>query len=208
VLQTVHATVTNLHNYFSTVTLRVVDREQCERSADPELTEAEVLHALKEVSSYMRTQRDRYALMAEPLEPHEERMMTGFFSSRLLAHVRIVRLADRGMERLPAGPSQGHFRHLLELTHLPSVTFEDILVFNDKVTARSLFHALVHAVQFDLLGLDRYTDLFVRAFMASGWRFTIPLEAHAFELQSRFAAKPASIFPVEDEVRAWIARTF
>jgi hypothetical protein len=87
---------------------------------------------------------------------------------------------------------------------MASVTFLDTIVFNEKVTERFLFHALVHAVQFEVLGLERYTNLFVRSFINTKFHFSVPIEAHAFSLESRFVGQPADRFSVEDQVRLWI----
>ena len=83
------------------------------------------------------------------------------------------------------------------------MTFVDVVVFNESVTERSLFHALVHAVQFEVLGLERYTNLFVRSFVDTKFHFSVPLEAHAFSLESRYAGGPSDRFSVEDQVRLW-----
>src|SRR5437868_6066949 len=85
----------------------------------------------------------------------------------LLQHVRTVELHGR---RLPPPPFYLEARslgieNLPELTHMASLTFVDVIVFNDLIIERTLFHGLVHAVQFHLLGLERYTELFVRAFL-------------------------------------------
>jgi hypothetical protein len=132
--------------------------------------------------------------------------MGKFFSPTLLAKVRVVQLADLGLGRIEVKLRSNTHQNLLQLTHMASVTFEDVVVFNEPLTPRLLFHALVHAVQFQLLGLPRYTELFVRAFVATRWRFNVPLEAHAFELESRFVTDCRQAFAVEDEVRLWIDR--
>jgi hypothetical protein len=85
-----------------------------------------------------------------------------------------------------------------------SLTFLDVVVFNERVTQRSLFHALVHAVQFQVLGLERYTELFVRSFVNTRFHFRVPIEAHAFFLESKFARPAAEQFSVEDQVRLWV----
>ena len=74
------------------------------------------------------------------------------------------------------------FDNLPEITHMDSLTFIDVVVFNEELTERSLFHALVHAVQFHVLGVERYTERFVRSFLKTRTHFTVPLEAHAFSL--------------------------
>jgi hypothetical protein len=95
------------------------------------------------------------------------------------------------------------FQNMPEVKHMHSLTFLDVVVFNEKITERTLFHGLVHAVQFEVLGLDRYADLFVRRFANTKLHFSVPLEAHAFSLESKFAGTHAARFSVEDEVRRW-----
>ncbi len=87
---------------------------------------------------------------------------------------------------------------------MASVTFLDVVVFNEKLTERSLFHALVHAVQFHVLGLERYAELWVRGFVDTKVHFTVPLETHAFSLESKFVRPDPGRFSVEDEVRLWL----
>jgi len=94
--------------------------------------------------------------------------------------------------------------NLPELTHMASLTFVDVIVFNDLIIERALFHGLVHAVQFQILGLERYTDLFVRAFLRTHAHFTVPLESHTFALESKFVLDPNRHFSVEEQVRLWL----
>jgi len=87
---------------------------------------------------------------------------------------------------------------------MASLTFVDVIVFSDLIIERALFHGLVHAVQFQILGVERYTDLFVRAFLRTNAHFTVPLETHAFSLASKFAVAPDRAFSVEEQVRLWV----
>ncbi len=59
-------------------------------------------------------------------------------------------------------------------------------------------------VQFQVLGLERYTELFVRGFADTKFHFTVPLEAQAFSLESRFARPRLERFSVEEQVRLWL----
>ncbi len=79
----------------------------------------------------------------------------------------------------------------------------DIIVFHDEITLRTLFHGLVHATQMAFLGLDRYTDFYVRGFVKSRSWIAIPLEAQAYQLDTRFAMSRSATFSVEDEVKTW-----
>ncbi len=169
------------------------------------LDEKQIEYAIACVSSYLRDQRDRYLPSATPLSKEHHDRMAPFFSADLLDQVRWVEL--RGA-RIPNPPFYAEakalgFLNLPDIPHMTSLTFLDVLVFNDVLTERSLFHALVHAVQFQVLGLERYTELFVRGFVNSRFHFLVPVEAHAFFLESKFARPAAGTFSVEDQIRLW-----
>jgi len=78
-----------------------------------------------------------------------------------------------------------------------------VIVFNETFTTRDLFHGLVHAAQVQCMGLSEWARLFVRGFLEARSYFLVPLKAHAFSLDARFAANPGKPFPVEDELRSW-----
>jgi hypothetical protein len=206
VLSTAQASAAGLHEFFSSIPRPPLASD--EKLHGPQwnetLKEAQVLEAIADVAAYMRSQRERFLPISAGLQPGHVDALGEFFSPTLLRRVRVVELARQGLGRLEVRPSGNGYQSLLDFTHMASVTFEDVVVFNETLTMRSLFHALVHVVQFQLLGLERYTELFVRAFLTTRWRFNVPLEAHAFELESKFAADRAKGFLVEDEVRAWI----
>jgi len=96
--------------------------------------------------------------------------------------------------------SSGNFP---DFVHLASFTYVDTIVFHDEIALRTLFHGLVHATQMALLGLDHYTDLYVRGFVKSRSWIAIPLEAQAHQLDTRFAMSPSTSFSVEEEVKSW-----
>jgi hypothetical protein len=167
------------------------------------LTEEQVLDVLEQLRGYLHGQRKHYLPFGKPLGSEHVGLMSRFFSPSLVSRIKVVQLVNR---RITA-PSfcqeirASGFPGLKEFTHGASMTFEDLLVFNDEITDRLLFHALVRSVQFQVLGLDRYAELFVRAFLNTRLRFGVPLERHAFELDSRFAADRKTPFSVEDAVR-------
>jgi hypothetical protein len=171
-----------------------------------ELTEERIAEAIDLVSSYLQRQRERYFPSAAALNRHQKALMWPYFSPDLLEQVRIAELHG---DRVPNPPFYAEakalgFINLPQLTHMHSLTFLDVVVFNEKVTERCLFHGLVHAVQFAVLGIERYTERFVRGFVNSKLHFSVPLEAHAFSLESKFMGAPAQRFSVEDQVRLWL----
>ncbi|HZC65621.1 MAG TPA: hypothetical protein VE545_03540 [Candidatus Dormibacteraeota bacterium] len=205
-LTTAQATASGLHEYFSSIPRPPIHDHPLATSEGPQLNDAQVLDAIVDIAAYMREQRDRFLPLSEPLPEEHLALLRPFFSPTLLRKVRVVLLAAHGLSRADVHSRAHGYQRLLDFTHMASVTFDDVVVVNETLTTRLLFHALVHAVQFQLLGLQRYTELFVRTFVTSRWRFKVPLEAHAFELEGRFAADLHARFLVEDEVRLWIDR--
>jgi len=87
----------------------------------------------------------------------------------------------------------GHPEHVGRLRAIPRALRED----------PDLFHALVHTVQIQVLGLERYAELWVVNFVKTRAHFTVPLEVHAFSLASRFLRPSPDRFSVEGQVRRW-----
>ena len=96
--------------------------------------------------------------------------------------------------------SGGHFP---DFVHLASVTYIDIIVFNDAILPRTLFHGLVHAQQMAALGLETYVGFYLRGFLKTRSWINIPLEAQAFQLEARFSMTPPEVFSVKEEIDLW-----
>lgn len=155
--------------------------------------------------SYLNQQRDVYARFGVGLDAQSKTMMRPFFSAGILDHVLAIELNGRNLENPPfyADAQAMGLAHLPEISSMPSVTFIDVFVFNPTLNPRQLFHALTHAVQFQVLGAERYAEFFVRGFFRTGSHHTVPLEAHAFQLESRFMKNRGDSFSVEEQVRLW-----
>jgi hypothetical protein len=194
-----------LSEYYSSIEKKIPAAETAAAPL-PAPSEQLVLEYIDRVSSYLREQRDRYFASAVPLTMHQKALMWPYFSAAMLDRVKVVELNGA---RIPNPPFYDEARalgfvNLPEITHMHSLTFLDVVAFNERITERTLFHALVHAAQFEVLGLERYTELFVRSFVNTKLHFSVPLEAHAFSLESKFVGAPAHRFSVEDQVRLWM----
>ena len=67
---------------------------------------------------------------------------------------------------------------------------------------RLMFHELVHAVQYEILGLDEFSRQYVRGIVEGEFDYyRIPLEVIAYDLDRRFSDNPGAAFSVLDEVR-------
>jgi hypothetical protein len=167
--------------------------------------EEQVQKAISWFTSYLCAERDGHYGMGKPLDSELRGLMDGYFEAELLNRVRVRELRDRRVENpwfYPIAREEG-VRHLPDITHKAAVTFLDVVVFNEKLTTRDLFHGLVHAAQVNVLGLDVFAELFVRGFLRARSYFLVPLKAQAFNLDAKFAANPSQRFPVEEEVRQW-----
>lgn len=202
-------TASALSEYYSSIEKQIPADEAASAPASglaAGLNDKQILQAVEYVSSYLRDQRERYLPSAVPLSEQHQTAMRPYFSAKLLEQVKVVELHGA---RVPNPPFYEEakalgFVTLPDITHMNSLTFIDVLVFNEGLTQRSLFHALVHAVQFQVLGLERYTEIFVHNFVNTRFHFRVPLEAHTFFLESKFARPAAERFSVEDQVRLWV----
>lgn len=196
-------TASALNEFYSTIASKI---PQAAQNHAPELTSSHIAQAVDYLSSYLRDQRQRYLPDALPLNNQQKARMWPYFSPTILDQVRMVELQGQRVSppAFYAEASALGFDNLPEVTHMDSLTFIDILVFNETLTERSLFHALVHFVQFQVLGVERYAELFVQSFIKTRAHFSVPLEAHAFTLESRFMRPSAEKFSVEDHVLRWV----
>jgi hypothetical protein len=162
--------------------------------------------AIAKVVLYLQVQRDIYYRVGQPLGEERRGELAGFFSPALLDRVRVVELKERRVANpwfYDEARAKG-IQNLPDISHKVAVTFLDVVVFNQQVTSRDLFHGLVHAAQFELLGLEHFAELFVAGFLDARSYFLVPLKAHAFALDTRYAEDPKTRFSVEDEVRRWL----
>lgn len=168
-------------------------------------SDPQVQDAIAKVSLYLQGQRDLYYAIGEPLNSELRNKLQGFYSESLLDRVRIVELKDRRVDNpwfYEEARAKG-IQNLPDIAHKVAVTFLDVVVFNQRVTQRDLFHGLVHVAQVKLLGEERFAELFVTGFLQARSYFLIPLKAHAFALDTRYAEDPNTRFSVEDEVLRW-----
>jgi len=202
VLRKALSSASALHHYYSGIARQVTDPDSIAASSAPSWHEERVTDAIVKVSHYLHEQREQFRPDGRPLSENHRVTMTPFFAPALLDKIRIVALEGRRISNPPfyaEARAQG-LNSLPEFTHMASLTFEDVVVFHGDIAARTLFHALVHAVQFEVLGLKRYTELFVRGFLRTRSHISVPLEAHAFTLESKFAGDPAQTSSGEEKV--------
>ena len=179
----------------------------------PKLNDEQVAWIVKEVTGYIQKQRQLFIARAVHLNPNQKAALQSFFPASALDSARILALAKErvsnpyfyaqllGMGFTPES--------LPDFSQMAAVTFVDTIVSHGQMTDRTLFHELVHVVQYANLGLQDFAAKYVTGFLKGGSYKAIPLEMNAYELDARFAAAPSNSFSVETEVQAWTdARKF
>ncbi len=195
-----------LHEFYQGIQNRVA-KPEVQRELFTQGTPEQIAQGVDWLCDYMRQQREAHFPLAEPLAASQKTALARYFRVRLLEQVRVVELNGARVpvpEFLAQVRALG-FDNLPDVQHMESLTFIDVVAFNERLTERALFHALVHTVQIQVLGLERYAELWVRGFLKGRALFTVPLEVHAFSLASRFLRPLAETFSVEDQVLHWAA---
>ncbi len=101
--------------------------------------EEQIARAIQYVGAYLRQQRDYYYFpVALPLSNQHKASMGPYFSAALLDRVRIVELKGQRVSSpwFYAEARALGFDHLPALTHMDSVTYLDVVVFNEMLTGR------------------------------------------------------------------------
>jgi len=171
----------------------------------PEPRPEEIAQAIDWLSSCLRANRERYFSYARPLNAQQITTFAPYFSHELLSGIRVAELHGKRIEEpefLARARALG-YSGLPDISHMDSLTFLEVIVFNEKCSERALFHSLVHAVQLQILGLERYAELWVHGFLKTRAHYAVPLEVQAFSLASKFLRPTQPAFSVESEVLFW-----
>ncbi len=199
------AEAANALNEFYSAIEKKLPQAAPEAASSPQPTAEQIAQAGGWVSTYLRAERERYLPQAGPLSNQFKALMWPYFSSELLNQIRIVELrgARVGVPEFFVQARALGFEPPA-ITHMDSLTFVDVVAFNEELSERALFHGLVHSVQIQILGLERYAELWVSSFVKTRTHFTVPLEVHAFSLASKFVRPVPERFSVEDHVLRWV----
>jgi len=200
------ASATALKDYYSYIARQASEANAIASPRTSLIPEDKVIAAIENMCEYIQERRKEYRPQGLPLTPNQYTKMKSFFSPAMLADIRVVELRGR---RISNPPFYDEARalgltNLPEFAHMASVTFDEVVLFPGEINDRRLFHALVHAAQFDVLGIERYFELFIRGFLRVRSHVSVPLEMQAFSLEAKFAENPNEAFAVEELIRLWV----
>lgn len=153
--------------------------------------------------------RDRFRPQGEPLPAELQQRWRTHFPGSVLETVRVVRLAS--MHEVPPLPARDPSGALLPapiaLDRIAGLTLVDTICLSRERLASpeaeqaSLFQELVHATQFQRLGVAGFLQQYLAGWQQAGGRHErIPLEAQAEALRHRWADHPGAPLDVAAEL--------
>ena len=161
------------------------------------------------LADFIAQQRWKYLPESTPPMAAQIEPLRAFFPASVLEATRFVELMPgrRISNPLFYGElkSMGFSREVLpDFAEMAAVTFIDLIVSYGAISEQIRFHELVHAVQYQKLGVQAFASRYVTGFLSAGGYEGIPLERNAYELDARFKADSSRAFSVEAEVQSWI----
>lgn len=166
-------------------------------------SENEISNYVGLLASYIKTQKETYLPLATPLTEDEKNALKPYFGDAILNQTFFYLKSDGPIE------APDFLRNITEggiffpVERLRAVTFVDVVVTYGPLDPRVRFHELVHAVQYQKLGLKQFANKYLRGFLARGSYEKIPLEVNARMLDEAFAQNPSVTFSVEQEIQRW-----
>ena len=102
---------------------------------------------------YIEGKRQTYSAHASPLNNNQREVMVPFFPEAVLNSTRVLVLTG---EQVSNPPFYGELvkmgfeeRSLIDFSAMAAITFVDTVVFHQAIENRTLFHELVHRVQYE-----------------------------------------------------------
>ena len=167
------------------------------------LTPAQTNEIIANVSTFVAEQRNTYASIAHPLKEAERAQLAAHFPAGILDRARLARVKHLQNPPFYADLENMGFRNLPQFRQMAAVTFVDVIVSQQEFTPALIFHELVHVVQYQELGLDKFAELYVRGFLETGEYLSIPLERVAYHLEGLFRLRPDLKIDVEKQATSF-----
>jgi hypothetical protein len=164
------------------------------------LNVSDVENKLPAVHSWITAIVEQYRHIAQPVGSFGFTRLPAYFAKDTLEHARVV-IVDL-VPKLPLSAlGLANFSDV-ETLESDGTTYRNVYFLNRaRVNDESLhFHELIHVIQWDLLGGDRFLLAYALAHLSSGGYRNNPFERIAYHLQALFVDLPTP-FQVEPVVR-------
>jgi hypothetical protein len=148
---------------------------------------------------YIAHHQRRLAGQGKPIPRDMRISLRDYFPAAVLTETKIVQATMPEPILYPLVRLFG-IRGILEMSAIGAITLVDVVAYPEELDRGTLFHELVHVVQYRVLGLKRFAQLYVKGFLEEGGYMGIPLERQAYELGRRFERDSGKVFSVEEDV--------
>lgn len=166
--------------------------------------------AIDETRTWIQQQRELHRPAGGELPSVAKDAIRPFFPPAVLDSARVTVLSA-----IPNPPFLEQARDLGlavdGINGMEGLTLVDTILISQAVPPtdplRLMFHELVHAVQYEILGVGEFSRQYVHGIVDGDFDYyRIPLEAMAYDLDQQFADDPGAAFSVLEEVRRRLGR--
>lgn len=167
-------------------------------------TDAEIANYAGLMASFIKSQREAFVSQAAPLSESQQEVFKPFFNEGILKTTLFARKSDGPIASPDFLEDLNQKGVAFSIDRLKAITFLDVVVTFEDLDPRVQFHELVHAVQYQKLGLKQFANKYFRGLMRTGKYERIPLEVNAHQMDEAFFKDPGQPFSVEAEVQKWV----
>ena len=159
-------------------------------------------YLIREYQNWFYAQRQLHLPHARELSDLERARFGEYFDKKIFNLTRIAKV-DRVSnpefygDLVRSGmPIPMNFTQAIGFTLIDCVLIRETLFDNSSAFISTLFHEMVHVVQFDILGPERMIELYTDFLIEGEYQYhSVPFERQAYALTDRFVMEESS-FPV------------
>ncbi|UCH51160.1 MAG: hypothetical protein JSV54_09255 [Chloroflexota bacterium] len=164
-------------------------------------------YLLKKFEGWIRQQRKIHLANARPLSSQEKSRLDGYFEKRILDKARLASVKKISNPEFYDDFKNSGITIPLDFSTAIGMALVDCIIIHKEIWAdpssliSTIFHEMVHVVQFDILGLKKHIELYSDSLRQNNYQYNnVILERQAYNLSNKFdRGKPP--FSVSDAVR-------
>jgi len=161
---------------------------------------------------WAESQRDRYRSTSRKLEDNERDELKRFFGPETLHKTRIKMVPIIENPDFYSSLNKMEIPEPMDLTTASGITYIDTVLISERYLIHQsqwlplIFHELVHIVQYEVLGVQKFMEQYVFGWADHGFSYaSIPMEKDAFDLAAKYESNTRHGFSVINEVRHRLA---
>ena len=167
---------------------------------------------IRDAKAWVKQQRRRHRRSACHVSDKDRRKLSVHFDAFALEAARFKRVSIIENPSFMETIKERGIRLPYDFSKNRGICFQDTVLTSETYRPPQgkrlalLFHQLVHVVQYQVLGLDRYIEEYLEGWIHGGFEYhLIPLERQAYDLQAKFECKSQQLFSVRTQVERALA---